>query len=108
MNGSRASYESSFIVFGEDHRNCSHGFKTYKKTKKQEDPPVVSRSWVDNMIMFRDKLFGKTAEQEVEAEPGEPQVKIHYPNYSEKPYVSISEARKAQAVLNQEWLLYCT
>ena len=79
-----------------------HGFKNYKKTEKQEDPPVVSRSWVDNMIMFRDKLFGKTAEKEVEDEPGEPQVKIHYPNYSEKPYVSISEARKAQAVLNKK------
>ena len=56
-------------------------FQPFKPTKK---PPIATRTWLDNVLKFRESLFGKK---------GKPQVMVHYPK-DEDPFVTLTEARR--------------
>ena len=52
--------------------------------KPKKKPPVATRTWLDNVLKFRESLFGKH---------GKPQVMFHYPK-DEDPFVTLTEARR--------------
>ena len=63
--------------------------------QKKEDLPIVQRTWLDNVILFRDSLFGRKDDgNEFKKKSGKPQVKIHYPNLDKKPVITVSQVRK--------------
>ena len=58
---------------------------------RSRDKPTVSRTWLENIINFRNGLFGDSKSVSVKKRKGQPQVKIHYPNPDGKPLVSITK-----------------
>lgn len=80
-------YESSFDLY------------MNKQEQKKEGTPIVSRTWLDNVIQFRDGLFGKhdlkNAGYNDKNPIGNPQVKIHYPDFDKSPLITVTQARNA-------------
>ena len=67
-------------------------YQTFKPTTN--DKPIVSRTWLDNVINFRNGLFGDSKSYNVKRRKGKPQLKIHYPNFNSKPFVSLTKANR--------------
>ena len=82
----------------DDHESLFDSYMN-KQEQKKEGTPIVSRTWLDNVIQFRDGLFGKHDFKNTgynENNPiGNPQVKIHYPDFDKSPLITVTQARNA-------------
>ena len=67
---------------------------------RKKEVPIVQRTWLDNVLKYRDSLFGTSPQYKTEAKKnptyggGKPQVNIHYPDSNSGPLVTITEANR--------------
>ena len=89
-------YHSSpeFIPYpGDELEDLDEFFDIYGEKKKK--PPVVARTWLENVLKFRNALFGDPEEKHHYYEDeGKPQLKIHYPDSDGPAVVTITKAKR--------------
>ena len=76
-----SQHEDEEIYYDEFYLDEDDFLQPYPPKKKA---PVAARTWLDNVLKFRESLFGKH---------GKPQIMIHYPK-DEDSFVTLTEARR--------------
>ena len=85
-------YEDDEIFYDE----VTFGEEDFLFPFEKKKPPVVQRTWLDNVLKFRESLFGEVHHDKKYKHGkrgGKPQVTIHYPE-DEDPYVTVTEAKR--------------
>ena len=83
-----------FIPYpGDELEDLDEFFDIYGEKKKK--PPVVARTWLENVLKFRNALFGDPDKKHHYYEDeGKPQLKIHYPESDGPAVVTITKAKR--------------
>ena len=87
-------HSPEFIPYpGDELEELDEFFDIYGEKKKK--PPVVARTWLENVLKFRNALFGDPDEKRHYYEDkGKPQLKIHYPKSDGPAVVTITKAKR--------------